>query len=181
MTFSNAWAVFLLFFIPFGPGIPGGVLLAKKGGMGWPWMEVLYFRSDVGLALIFEPLMHWTIRQGERRPFLGRVLAHMSATTKKTVEAYGTSGSPLALILIAFGVDPMTGRAAAKAHGHGPISGWAIAITGDMMYFTVLMVSTLWLNNVLGDGTKTMAVILLLMFIMPPLIKKWRERATRPA
>jgi len=180
-TAAAAWGVFCLFFIPFGPGIPGGVLLAQKHGIGWPWMEALYFLSDVGLALIFEPLMHLTIAAGERHPRLGFILAKMSESTRKTTAAYGTSGSPLALILIAFGVDPMTGRAAAKAHGHGPVSGWALAITGDMLYFTVLMVSTLFLNDILGDGTKTMAVILLLMFVIPPLIKKWRERGARPA
>jgi hypothetical protein len=40
----------------------------------------------------------------------------------------------------------MTGRAAAKAAGHGFLPGWAIAITGDMIYFVVLMASTLWLQ-----------------------------------
>ena len=79
-------------------------------------------------------------------------------------------------VLIAFGVDPMTGRTAAHAAGHGFLSGWTLAITGDMMYFTVIMVSTLWLNSVLGDGTKTMVIILIAMFAVPELIKRWRER-----
>ena len=47
----------------------------------------------------------------------------------------------------------MTGRAAATAAGRVP--GWAIAIAGDIFHFTVLMISTLWLNDVLGDERTT--------------------------
>ena len=69
----------------------------------------------------------------------------------------------------------MTGRAATAAVGHGFLKGWMLAITGDMLYFTVLMVSTLWLNNILGDGTKTMMIILVLMFVVPMIVRRVRE------
>ncbi|HEX4047025.1 MAG TPA: hypothetical protein VH309_04295, partial [Elusimicrobiota bacterium] len=93
-----------------------------------------------------------------------------------TTDLYGTTGGPFTLILIAFGVDPMTGRAAAAAAGHGFVSGWTLAITGDMLYFTVIMASTLWLNSILGDGRITTAAILVLMFVAPLLIRRWKER-----
>lgn len=76
--------------------------------------------------------------------------------------------------MIAFGVDPMTGRSVARAAGHGFIMGWMFAIAGDMLYFGVLMVSTLWLNGILGDGTWTTIIILAAMMIVPWLIKKIR-------
>src|SRR5262249_30748958 len=94
---------------------------------------------------------------------------------KKTTSGYGTSLGPLTLIMIAFGVDPMTGRAVAAAAGHGFVTGWALSITGDMIYFAMLMVSTLWLSNVLGDETKTTVIILLLMMFGPALVRRVRE------
>jgi len=80
------------------------------------------------------------------------------------------------LVLIAFGVDPMTGRAAAMAQGHHFVSGWAVAIAGDMIFFGVVMVSTIWLNNILGDGTWTAIIIMVLMLGLPPLIRRVKKR-----
>jgi hypothetical protein len=74
------------------------------------------------------------------------------------------------------GIDPMTGRAAAAMAGHGFFSGWAIAITGDMIYFGVLMASTLWLDGVLGDSRLTILAVLALMFIIPAVFRRWQER-----
>ena len=173
---SGWWGVLTLFLIPVGGGIPAGVLLARAHGVDWPAMELLYFVSDVILALVFEPVMRAMIAGARRHHALARVAAAMKESVRRTTSAYGTAGGPLALILIAFGVDPMTGRSAAHAAGHGFLSGWALAITGDMMYFTVIMVSTLWLNSVLGDGTWTMLVILVAMFAVPELIHRWRAR-----
>jgi len=169
--------VLTLFLIPVGGGIPAGVLLAKNRGIGWPAMELLYFVSDVILAFAFEPMMRAMIAGAKRVPALKRVTAALKEVVRRTTASYGTAGGPVTLILIAFGVDPMTGRAAAHAAGHGFLSGWTLAIAGDMLFFSVIMVSTLWLNSVLGDGTKTMVVILLAMFLGPELIKRWRGRA----
>ena len=167
--------VLSLFLIPFGPGIPGGVLLAKSRGIGWPVMELLYFISDVILAFIFEPLMLLAVRRGRNVPALKRVGEAIRRSIERTAANYGSAGGPLTLILIAFGVDPMTGRTAAAAAGHGFLSGWALAITGDMMFFTVLMISTLWLNAVLGDAKTTTIVILVLMFGLPPIVRRLRR------
>jgi hypothetical protein len=65
----------------------------------------------------------------------------------------------------------MTGRAIAVAAGHGFLVGWMIAIAGDMIYFTLLMVSTLWLKSLIGDGTWTIFIILAFMMIVPNLIQ----------
>lgn len=174
----NAWKVLAVFLIPFGGGIPAGVLLAKKFAFAWPLMMLLYFISDVILACVFEPLIQFLIYLARRFP--NRFLLHFSLSFKKMVEKtvahYGNSTGPFALIMIAFGVDPMTGRAAAIAAGHGFIGGWMIAIAGDMIYFTILMISTLWLNNIIGDGTTTMLIILGLMLILPVAVRRVRAR-----
>jgi hypothetical protein len=177
---SGVWGVLWLFLIPIGGGIPAGVLLARNRAIGWPAMEVLYFISDAILACLFEPLMLFVIKKSRNIPRLARATEAVRLSMKKTTELYGTTGGPFTLILIAFGVDPMTGRAAAHAAGHGFLSGWMLAITGDMIYFTLIMASTLWLNSILGDGRVTTIVILVLMFVVPVLIRKWKNR-TRPA
>lgn len=174
--FTSAWEVLVLFLIPIGGGIPGGVLLARNRGLSWLTMLVLYFISDVILACIFEPMMLFIIAGSKKVPFLVRFTEVMKKSVKKTTSNYGTTLGPLKLIMVAFGVDPMTGRAAAKAAGHGFVTGWMLSITGDMLFFALLMVSTLWLDNILGDGNKTTLIILVLMMVVPSLVRRIREK-----
>jgi len=175
MSISSAWEVFLLFLIPIGGGIPAGVLLASKRGIGWAAMLILYFFSDVVLALVFEPLMLLVIRAGKHSPFFARFNAMLKKSTAKTISNYGTRLRPHTLIAISFGVDPMTGRAATVAAGHGFVAGWMLAIFGDLLFFALLMASTLWLHSILGDGTMATLVILVVMMVVPYLIRRIRE------
>lgn len=170
----DAWEVLLLFVIPIGGGIPGGVLLAKSKGLPWTEMVVLYFISDILLAICFEPITWGFLWLSERVRVLAKLRWAFRESMNRTIARYGVNPSPLKLILISFGVDPMTGRAAALAAGHGFISGWAIAIAGDMIFFTMLMISTLWLNNILGDGTWAVVIIIIVMTLVPYLIRRVR-------
>jgi hypothetical protein len=178
-TPPGAWGVLWLFLIPFGGGIPGGVLYGRAHAVGWPAMEVLYFISDVILACVFEPTMKLFLRWARKRPHMARATEAMRAAVLKTTELYGTTGGPFTLIMIAFGIDPMTGRAATAAAGHGFVSGWALSITGDMIYFTMIMASTLWLSSILGDGKVATITILVVMIVIPMMIKSWREKKAR--
>ena len=175
ITFKNCWDVLMLFIIPVGGGIPGGVILARNRGLSWPVMMILYFISDVMLACVFEPVMRLIIKMCQGYPFFIRMSETFKKITQKSMAHYGHSSGPLALIMIAFTVDPMTGRAAAVAAGHGFIAGWAVAIAGDMIYFILLMLSTLWLNSILGDGTWTMIIILALMILLPVVVRRFRK------
>src|SRR5262249_42004104 len=145
----GALGAFLLFCVPIGGGIPAGVLMARNAGVSPPVMAVLYFFSDLVLAVTFEPILvalagldRWI------RP-LARMGTAIRALATRAGGAQTGARGPLGLVLVSFGVDPMTGRAAAAAAGHGFVPGWAIAIAGDMLYFLVLMASTLWLEGVL--------------------------------
>lgn len=173
---KSAWDVFLLFVIPVGGGIPGGVILGAKRGLAWPLLMVLYFISDIALALVFEPCMRLFALAGRRFERLGKFHQFMTTLMRRTTERYGVRPSPLTLILISFGVDPMTGRAAALFAGHGFVTGWAVAIIGDMIFFTLIMTSTLWLNAWLGDGTWTVIIILAVMFLGPPAWRRLRAK-----
>ena len=119
-------AVLMIFLIPIGGGIPAGVLLARDRGLAWPVAMGLYFISDVILAFCFEPVLGLVVAMGRRIPRLARASEAVRLAMAKTTAHYGAAGAgPFALVMIAFGVDPMTGRAAAAAAGHGFISGWA--------------------------------------------------------
>ena len=166
--------VFLLFAIPVGGGIPGGVLLAQSRGIVWPWMMVLYFFSDVMLALVFEPVLLLLVRISARVSLMRAVAGAWKQSLKKSSSLYAHATGPLALVMVAFGVDPMTGRAAAAAAGHGFVTGWMIAIAGDMLYFTLLMVSTLWLKEAIGDGTIVMWIVFAMMIVLPALVRRFR-------
>jgi hypothetical protein len=175
-TLKNAWDVFLLFAVPIGGGIPAGVILAKSRGFEWQVMCGLYFLSDVALACVFEPLMKLFIYAGTRVDFIAHFNATMKKMTAHSVARFGINHGPFSLVMIAFGVDPMTGRAVAYAAGHGFFTGWAIAIAGDMIFFTIIMASTLWLNGILGDGTLTAIIIMVAMMVIPALIRRIRAK-----
>lgn len=173
--------VLLLFLVPVGGGIPAGVLMARDRGVVWPVMMGLYLVSDVILAFVFEPMLRALIAVFRLFPPLRAFGRRVRTLLNRTTARYGTASGPFALVLVSFGVDPMTGRAAATAAGHGFLSGWAIAIAGDMLYFTVLMVSTLWLNSVIGDERLTIFAMIGVMIVLPSLIRRWNERDARPA
>ena len=163
--------VLMLFLIPVGGGIPAGVLLARNYHLAWPVTAGLYFISDVILAFLFEPVLRLIIAVGRKSPAVARMADAVRLAMSRTTAHYGGAG-PFTLIMIAFGVDPMTGRAAAAAAGHRFIAGSTIAITGDMLYFAVIMIATLRLNSVLGNTNLTMAVILAAMFILPLIVRR---------
>jgi hypothetical protein len=172
---SSVWDIFLLFSVPIGGGMPAGVLLAKSRGMGWLAMTILYFISDVVLALWFEPLIRLIAMASKHFQFLAKMREVFKKSTDMTIARYGAKPGPIALVGIAFGVDPMTGRTAALAAGHHFILGWVFAILGDMLFFGVIAISTLCLNNILGDGTWTAIIIMALMLGIPPLIRRFRK------
>jgi hypothetical protein len=174
---ANLLSVLQLFIIPVGGGIPAGVLLAKAHGMAWPVTTLLYLVSDIILAIAFEPVLRLIAIVCGKVSFLSRISAALKAATARSVSHFGGTGAgPVALIMIAFGVDPMTGRASALAAGHGFITGWAIAIAGDMLYFTVIAVSTLRLNAYIQDPNMTMVIILVAMFSVPVLVRFIRSK-----
>ena len=176
-TLSSSLSVLELFIIPVGGGIPAGVLLAKRRALAWPLTAFLYLISDVLLALAFEPLLRLGRYWGSRSRVGARVGAAFTLATERSVAHFSSTGAgPLALVMIAFGVDPMTGRASALAAGHGFVAGWAVAIAGDMLYFAVIAVSTLGLNRYVRDPDTTMWLILAAMFLLPVVVRRIRGR-----
>ena len=172
--------VLMLFLLPVGGGIPAGVLLAHAKGMGWPVTAGLYFVSDVILALAFEPVLRLLVAWGGKVPALARIGAAMKAGMARSVARFsGTTAGPCTLLLVAFGVDPMTGRAAALAAGYGILSGWTFAIAGDLLYYAVVAVATLRLNAYFHDPTTTITIVLGVMIAAPMLIRSRKTSSRR--
>jgi hypothetical protein len=168
--------VLKLFLIPVGGGIPAGVLLARDGGLAWPVTTLLYLLSDLILVLAFEPFLRLLALVGRRIHLLARMVAAIKRSTARSAERFSGSGAgPVSLVMISFGVDPMTGRASALAGGYGFIAGWAFAIAGDMLYFAVIAVTTLRLNAYIKDPETTMLVVLAAMFLVPVLVRRLRS------
>lgn len=169
--------VLKLFLLPVGGGIPAGVLLAKAGGLAWPVTALLYLVSDIVLAVAFEPVLRLIALLCAKVSFLAKIGMVMKSATNRSAAHFGVTGAgPLALIMIAFGVDPMTGRASALAAGHGFVTGWTCAIAGDMLYFAVIALTTIRLNAYIHDPNTTMLIVLGGMVIMPVLIRRLRSR-----
>jgi hypothetical protein len=171
-------SVLKLFVIPVGGGIPAGVMLAQANGIAWPVTAVLYLVSDILLALVFEPVLLLIARVCANVSFLARFGALLKEATSRSIAHFsGTGAGPLSLIMVAFGVDPMTGRASALAAGHGFVAGWAFAIVGDMLYFAVIAITTLRLNTYIHDPNTTMLIVLAGMLVVPVLIRRIRSRS----
>jgi hypothetical protein len=170
------FSVLKLFIIPVGGGIPAGVLLAQAKGLAWPVTTLLYLVSDIALVLAFEPLLRFLAAVARKISFLSRFSAVLKAVTARSAAHIGgTSTGPLALVMISFGIDPMTGRTTAHAAGHGFIAGWAFAIAGDMLYFAVIALTTLRLNSYFRDPNTTMLIVLAAMFIVPIVVRYFRS------
>ena len=88
----------------------------------------------------------------------------------------GTGSGPLTLVMISFGVDPMTGRASALAAGRGFLTGWAFAFAGDMLYYAVIALTTLRLNMYFRDPSTTMWIVLGAMIVVPMMVSYFRSR-----
>jgi hypothetical protein len=168
--------VFMLFLLPLGGGIPAGVLLAQTKGLAWPITAGLYFASDVMLALAFEPVLRLLVLLGGKVSFLARLSATIKVTMARGMAPFiGTGSGPFTLVMISFGVDPMTGRASALAAGHGFLMGWAFAFAGDMLYYAVIALTTLRLNMYFRDPSTTMWIVLGAMIVVPMMVSYFRS------
>ena len=136
------YGVLLLFCIPGGAGIPPGVLLGDRDGLGAVAMTALYFASDVALAaFLFEPTLRLLALASVRVPTLERVGRGLLVTITRTMPAT-TIGEYASLNRCAATASAAADRAC------GPeafVTARGIALTADD---TAAVVS----NIVLGSG-----------------------------
>src|SRR5437763_1531453 len=175
----GALGVFLIFVLPTIVGIPLGVIMARDAALDPLLTAGLYFASDLVLAVTAEPMLaglRWVAR---RVPFLDRLGSRLARLTEATGLQEGGARGPLGLILVSFTVNPLAGRAAAAAAGHGFFSGWALAIIGDMIYFALIMASTLWISSVFSNDRLAIGVVLIVAFLAPIVLRRLRRGSPR--
>jgi hypothetical protein len=165
---------FLVFASQFGAGIPVGVVMARDSGLSPLQTAGLYLASDILLALVFEPLLRllrWESRQIEWMARLGKQLVHVSG-------ARGLRGgrvrSSVSLSVFSFVFGPAPARAAAEVSGHGPLWGWSFGILGDMVYFGLVMASTLLVIHFFGDDRLVIAPLVVAAWVVPLLVQRLR-------
>jgi hypothetical protein len=176
---TGALGVFLVFATQIGAGIPIGVLMARDSGLNVVETAGLYLVSDVLLAVTCEPmllLLRWMSRRVDWLATLGTRMMRISGATGLSS---GRVRGPLGLILFSFVMAPAPARAVSEAAGHGPISGWTLAIIGDMIYFGVIMASTLLVIQIFGDSRTTIAPVIVAAWLLPMLVQ--RLRRNKPA
>src|SRR5262249_7781855 len=145
-------------------------------GVAPAFMAVLYLVSDIVLAVAFEPFVRVVAWLGRYLPPVAWLVGAMRGLAARSGATAGGAKGPIGLILVSFGINPMTGRAAAAAAGHGFIPGWSLAIAGDMIYFLVLMASTLWLEGVLRGQRLPIGGRLVLMLVLPTIVRRLSRR-----
>jgi len=173
---TGVFGVFLIFVLPTVVGIPLGVIMARDAALSPLVTAGLYFASDLVLAVTAEPMLALLRWVGRRVPFLDRLGSRLARLTETTGLQEGGVRGPLGLILVSFTVNPLAGRAAAAAAGHGFFSGWALAIIGDMIYFALIMVSTLWISSIFGNDRLAIGIVLIVAFLAPILLRRLRRR-----
>jgi hypothetical protein len=179
---AGAWGVFLVFATQIGAGIPLGVLMGRNAGLSPVVMAGLYMASDVVLALTMEPILALLRWLGQRVEMIGRLGTWLSRFSGAAGLQSGGVRGPLGLVLFSFSVSPTAGRAASEAAGHGFLSGWTLAIIGDMAYFGLVMASTLWVSSLFGgDDRMTIGAVLLATWLLPVLIRRLRPSAAQAA
>src|SRR5216683_2914154 len=176
---TGIWGVFLIFVMPTVVGIPLGVIMARDAGLSPLLTAGLYFASDLVLPITAEPMLALVRWVGKRVAFMDRLGARLARLTETTGLKEGGVRGPLGLILVSFTVNPLAGRAAAAAAGHGFFSGWALAIIGDMIYFGLIMVSTLWISSIFGNDRLAIGIVLIVAFLAPILLRRLRRGSSQ--
>jgi hypothetical protein len=172
--------VFLLFWAPVGPGIPAGVLLAHHLRIAPPVTFGLYAMSDALAALILNPMYSWLRTHGRRIPAIRtigrRVLSFaMIGTRAPSADDLRDGRVAPALFRIAtvgFGVDIYTAGALASGLPIARVPGWAAALAGDLVWFAILLASSIAAAHVFDDERWVAVVVLVVTFAVPPIARR---------
>lgn len=174
--------VFALFWSPVGPGIPAGVLLARHIPLN-PFVTFgLYAASDVLAATILTPVFEGFRRLARRVPAVRQagqrfLKLAMMGTPFARQQVTGTPGAadPAALFrvaIIGFGVDVYTAGAVATGLAAPRVVRWACAIVGDLVWFAILLGTSVAAASVADDDRVVGGVVLLAMLVIPSLARR---------
>jgi hypothetical protein len=165
--------VLALFFAPVGPGVPAGVLLARHVPLTPVATLGLYALSDVIAAIVCHPLFALLRRHGRRvKPirWLGR---HILSLAMIGVRASGEVPALSRIATVGFGVDVYTAGMLATGLSVPRFRGWAAAITGDLLWFAVLLGTSLVAASIADDDRFIALVMIVAMIVIPRLVRRF--------
>ena len=173
--------VFALFWAPIGPGIPAGVLLARHLSLNPAFTFLLYTASDVLGAAVCHPLFGLLRRAARHVPALHWLgtrmirLAMFGARIPRGQDLQPGAGLAPALFRIAtvgFGVDVYSAGMLVNGLRVPRILGWMSAIAGDLVWFALLLGTSIAAAAVVDDDRVIGGVVLLAMFVIPPIARR---------
>jgi hypothetical protein len=184
-----ALLVFALFWSPVGPGIPAGVLLARHAGLPPLATFGLYTLSDVLGALISHPTFALVRRVGGRVPILRRlggwflklalIGSGTSAVNPPPPEPGSPPGAPRAALpalfrigTVGFGVDVYTAGMLVAGLPVSRLTGWGAAIAGDLVWFALLLGTSLATAAIVDDDRVVGIVVLVAMVVIPVVARR---------
>ncbi len=176
-----ALLVFLLFWSPVGPGIPAGVVLARHAGLSPALTFGLYSLTDLLGAMVCTPFFALLRRAAGYVPplqWLGRRLLRLAmiGTHVPRAEDLRTSGRLAPALFrigtIGFGVDVYSAGMVAAGLPVPRLLGWAAAILGDLVWFALLLGTSLAAAAVVNDDKTVGIVVLVAMVVIPQLAKR---------
>jgi len=174
--------VLALFFAPVGPGIPAGVLLARHVPLPPTGTLGLYALSDVTAAVVCHPIFALLRRHGRRvRPiqWLGR---RMMAIAMVGVPSERERLGPALFRVgtVGFGVDVYTAGMLATGLRLPRVPGWLAAIAGDLVWFALLLATSMATASIVDDDRVILLVMVVAMIAIPRLARRFIP-ALRPA
>lgn len=169
--------VFALFWAPFGPGIMVGVELARHTSMSPLLVFGLYALSDMLASIVCAPLYMVAERYGTRVPALrtiGRWLVKLSmfgarVPRAEEVRAHGSALAPALWRIgtIGFGMNVYAGGMVVTGLPIPQALGWASAIVGDLIWFAILLGTSIATSAVVNDDKVVGLVMMAVMIVLP--------------
>ena len=177
-----AMLVLALFFAPIGPGIPAGVLLARHVPLNPGVTFALYTVSDVVAAIVCTPVFAFLRRHARRvRPirWLGQRMLALAMLGVRA-EREGFSATLPRIATVGFGVDVYTAGLLATSLRVPHLRGWAAAIAGDLVWFALLLATSLAAASIVDDDRFVLLVMVIAMIAIPRIARRFVP-ALRPA
>lgn len=173
-----AMLVFALFWAPVGPGIPAGVLLARHIPLHPTLTFGLYTLSDVLGAAVCHPIFTLLRRHGRRvRPlhWLGRRMMALAMWGVRVPDAGGAGLAPTLsrIATVGFGADIYTAGMLATGLAVPRVAGWASAIAGDLVWFALLLGTSIAAASLADDDRVIGLAMLVAMIVIPRLARRF--------
>jgi hypothetical protein len=165
----------VLFFAPIGPGIPAGVLLARHVPLNPAATLALYALSDVLAAIVCHPLFVLLRKHGGRVSpirWLGRRIVSLAMIGVRPPAEAGVGSALSRIATVGFGVDIYTAGLLATGLPVPRLPAWTSAIVGDLLWFAVLLGTSIAAAGIADDDRFVGLVMIVAMIALPRVARR---------